>query len=118
MANEAGYGTQDSEDELRFRMMGENTKVFVAKADGKIVSSTTIWKIEGGRWATENVFTIPEYRRKGIGREVLYTALKYIQKQKGEMGTLTVVGDNKDAIAMYLSMGYSLMENMMEMHYC
>lgn len=60
---------------------------------------------------------IPEYRRKGIGREVLYTALKSIQEQKGEVATLTVVGDNKDAIAMYVSMGYSLMENMMEMHY-
>ena len=117
VANEAGYGTQDSEDEFRFMMMGEDTKVFVAKVDGKIVSSTSIWKIEDGRWATENVFTIPEYRRKGIGREVLYTALKSIQEQKGEVATLTVVGDNKDAIAMYLSMGYSLMENMMEMHY-
>lgn len=116
-ANEAGYGEQDSEDELRFRMQGEDTKVFVAKVGGKIVSSCTIWSIADGRWATENVFTIPEYRRKGIGREVLYTALQYIKQQNGNLGTLTVVGDNKVAIAMYLSMGYSLMENMMEMHY-
>lgn len=64
-ANCLGYNNvQDAEGELRFRLCDDHTKVFVAKDCEKIVSSVTIWRITEERAATENIFTIPEYRRK------------------------------------------------------
>lgn len=118
-ANEAGYdGVQDSADEFCFRLQGEGTAVLSAvDAGGKVVSSCTVWTIGEGRYATENVFTIPEYRRRGIGSETLYAALRYLKEKGGKQATLTVVGKNRRAIAMYLKMGYRLVYNMYEMHY-
>ena len=117
-ANEAGYdGIQDSEDELRFMLSGEETKLFTARVQDQVISSCIIWRVEEGRCATENVFTIPEYRRQGVGSETLYTALRYLKEKGEKLATLTVMGTNHSAIAMYLSMGYELMGNMYEMHY-
>lgn len=117
-ANEAGYdGIQDSEDDFRFKLNGEQVKVFAAKDQGRIVSSCTIWKLEEGHFATENVFTIPEYRRRGIGREMLLTVLRYLKEAGVKKATLTVTGGNKAALEMYRKIGYSLENVMYEMHY-
>ncbi|HKM35982.1 MAG TPA: GNAT family N-acetyltransferase [Lachnospiraceae bacterium] len=117
-ANEAGYdGIQDSEDEFRFRLNGEDVKVFTAKDQDRVVSSCTIWKIEEGHFATENVFTIPDYRRRGIGQEMLFTVLRYLKDAGAKKATLTVLGSNKTALALYQKMGYRLENVMHEMHY-
>lgn len=119
-ANELGYdGVADAEEELRFRLCDEDTAVFTAMDGDKVVSSTTVWSIdkEIRRSATENVFTIPEYRHQNIGRATLAYALQYL-KDKGEnIATLTCVGDNLPAINMYLSMGFELKYFLVEMHY-
>lgn len=54
-ANELGYDhVQDSEDELRFRLCGEKTKVFTAMAGNKVVVSTTVWEVEEQHSATHD----------------------------------------------------------------
>lgn len=117
-ANEAGYdGIQDSGDDFRFKLNGEQVKVFVAKDQDRIISSCTIWKLDEGHFATENVFTVPEYRRRGIGQEMLFTVLRYLKDAGEKKATLTVTGCNKTALAMYQKMGYRLENVMYEMHY-
>lgn len=117
-ANEAGYdGIQDSEDDFRFKLNGDEVKVFAAKDQDRIVSSCTIWKLEEGHYATENVFTIPEYRRRGIGQEMLFTVLRFLKDAGAKKATLTVLGSNKAALTLYQKMGYRLEDVMHEMHY-
>lgn len=117
-ANELGFdGVKDAEEELRFRLGDENTVVFTAKDGEKVVSSTTVWSIQDGKSATENIFTIPEYRKQNIGRATLSYALQYLKEKGDTLATLTCVGDNLPAISMYLSMGYEVKYYLVEMHY-
>lgn len=116
-ANELGFdNVADSENELWFRLGGD-TKVFVAKDGDKVVSSVSIWSIGDGRSATENIFTIPEYRHKNIARETIVAALRYLKDLGETQATLTVVGKNLPALTLYLDMGYHLIYNLFEMHY-
>lgn len=115
-ANEAGYdGIADSEDELRFNLQGEDTKLITAKVNGEIVSSCTYWKISEDHYATENVFTVPAYRRKGIGRETLLFTLNELKKKKVRLATISVRGNNIRAIKLYMHLGYYLCDHMIEM---
>lgn len=117
-ANELGFDNlQDAEDELRFELMADNAKVFTATVNGEVVSSTTTWSFGEGHSATENVFTIPAYRRKNIGIETVCTALRSLKEDGEKEATLTVFGSNLAAIQMYLKIGYHLQYYLMEMHY-
>ena len=69
------------------------------------------------RAATENIFTIPEYRRKKIGMATVAKSLSYLKKNGYKMATLTCVGDNLDAIALYNKMGYRVMGHLLELHW-
>ncbi len=117
-ANTLGYdGVQDAEAELRFRLNGGTTVVFTAKVDKKVVASVIVWNIAGGRSATENIFTIPEYRRRNIGKSTVATALTFLKKRGDQLATLTCSGNNIPAISMYLQMGYEIIGHMTEMHF-
>ncbi|WP_167955574.1 GNAT family N-acetyltransferase [Anaerosporobacter faecicola] len=117
-ANEMGFDqVQDSEQELWFRLGGETTKVFTAKDGEQVISSTTVWGMGEGRSATENIFTIPAYRHKNIARATLSTALQYLKENGEKQASLTVLGTNRPALAMYYSMGYELIYNLIEMRY-
>lgn len=117
-ANCLGYdNVQDAEGELRFRLGDERTKIFTAQDCGKIVSSVTVWHISDDRAATENVFTIPEYRRRKIGLATVAEALSYLKEKGYKMATLTCVGDNVNAIALYNRIGYKVIGHLLEMHW-
>lgn len=117
-ANELGYNkVQDAEGELRFRLGDERTKLFAAWDGERVVSSVTVWHISDDRAATENIFTIPEYRRKKIGTKTIGKALTYLKEQGYKLATLTCVGDNGDAIALYTQIGYKVVGHLLEMHW-
>lgn len=117
-ANYLGYdNVQDAEGELRFRLGDERTKIFTAQDCGKIVSSVTVWHISDDRAATENVFTIPEYRRRKIGLTTVVESLSYLKEKGYKMATLTCVGDNVNAIALYNRIGYKVIGHLLEMHW-
>lgn len=117
-ANALGFGgVQDAEGEFRFRVCGPDTKVYTAKDKGKVVSSVMTWSISEERSATENIFTIPEYRKKNIARATIARGLNDLKKDGFKIATLTCVGDNTPAIAMYISMGFELKYMLIEMHY-
>lgn len=117
-ANYLGYNNvQDAEGELRFRLGDERTKIFTAQACEKIVSSVTTWHISDDRAATENIFTIPEYRRKKIGLATIAKSLSYLKENGYKIATLTCVGDNVNAIALYNRIGYKVIGHLLEMHW-
>lgn len=117
-ANYLGFdNVQDAEGELRFRLGDERTKIFAAQDGKKVVSSVTVWHINDERAATENIFTIPEYRRKRIGIATVARSLSYLKECGYKVATLTCVGDNVNAIALYNRMGYKVMGHLLEMHW-
>ena len=117
-ANCLGYdNVQDAEGELRFRLGDERTKVFVTRCNGKIVSSVTVWHISDERAATENIFTIPEYRRQKMSTITILKAFEYLKNKGYRIATLTCVGDNSNAIALYNKLRYKVMGHQLEMHW-
>ena len=65
----------------------------------------------------ENIFTIPEYRRKHIASELINIAFDKLQKDGKKIATLTVIGDNKSAMQLYQKIGYELMGYIIEVHW-
>jgi ribosomal protein S18 acetylase RimI-like enzyme len=77
----------------------------------------SIWNIGDGRGATENIFTIPSYRRKNIAKEVIVTGLEELKKSGQTIGTLSMAGNNDKAMRLYQKLGYKLMYYMVEVQY-
>lgn len=117
-ANYLGFdNVQDAEGELRFRLGDERTWIFTAQEHEKIVSSVTVWHISDERAATENIFTIPKYRRKRIGLATVAKSLSYLKDKGYKTATLTCSGDNLNAIALYNRIGYKVIGHLLEMHW-
>ncbi|WP_445671330.1 GNAT family N-acetyltransferase [Paenibacillus sp. FSL R5-0475] len=49
-----------------------------------------------------------EWQKKGVARNIICTALNYLQQQGKTIATLGTHGDNKKAIRLYTQIGYEL----------
>lgn len=107
----------DSEADLWFQTGNPGFACYTAVCDGEIAGAVSVWDISDGRGATENIFVVPEYRRKNIARELIATALEDLKERNRTMATLSVIGTNGKAIMLYLSCGYTLYYNLIEMIY-
>jgi ribosomal protein S18 acetylase RimI-like enzyme len=76
--------TEDAKEILKI-IEQDNIKYFTAKEDGKIVTScyiaiiTNLTRNGKSIGFIENVITDKEYRRKGIGKNVMEMAIKYAE---------------------------------------
>ncbi len=95
---QANKGGADSINQFMFRANDENFKTYYATDGEKIIGGISIWHIGEERGATENIFTISEYRRKHIAAELINIAFDKLQKAGKKIATLTLVGDNKSAM--------------------
>ena len=83
-------------------IINDYTKIYAYKIDNKYVSFVV------GQILYENaeiidVFTLEEYRRKGIAKELMH---KIIDDEQVKNITLEVNVDNKNAIMLYNSLGF------------
>lgn len=116
-ASAKAYVVPDSPSELWFRLGSGKTEVYSVMKGDEFVASVTVWPISEYRYATENVFCVPEYQRKGIASTLLRYVLHKIKENGGTEASLTVFGDNTPAQLCYLSLGYEVEDVMLEMHY-
>ncbi|MGE5579278.1 MAG: GNAT family N-acetyltransferase [Bacillota bacterium] len=106
-----------SRAEIRFKSGDPSFKCFVAVCNSEVVGAASVWDISDERAATENIFVIEPYRRKNIARELLATAFDELKQRGKKVATLSVRGTNLPAIRLYLSCGYTLYYNLVEMVY-
>ncbi|MGE5579262.1 MAG: GNAT family N-acetyltransferase [Bacillota bacterium] len=106
-----------SRAEIRFKSGDPSFKCFIAVCNAEVVGAVSVWDISEERAATENIFVIEPYRRKNIARELLATALDELKGRGKKIATLSVRGTNVPAIRLYLSCGYTLYYNLVEMVY-
>ncbi len=95
-------------NQLSWYSFGPEWDTFTAFSGDKVVGSTMTWMITDERSATENIFVIPEWRKKGVAKLVITEALKFLKNRGKNIATLSVFGDNKPAIALYKSLGYKM----------
>ncbi|MEP7200178.1 MAG: GNAT family N-acetyltransferase [Chloroflexota bacterium] len=89
---------------------------YVWEADGYIVGNATLGlaKAQTGLWLLSNVAVHPSYRRRGIARALVETAIRETQRHGGKWLTLQVHGDNLGARALYQATGFRSLETFTE----
>jgi ribosomal protein S18 acetylase RimI-like enzyme len=110
-------GSPESEASIRFCTGDPSFKCFAAICNSEVVGAISIWNITDKRAATENIFVVPTHRRKNIARELIATAFDELKSRGMEIATLSMSGTNLSAMKLYLSCGYSLYYNIIEMLY-
>jgi len=89
-------------------------EAFVAEVDGKVVASATYFYnfstflMKPGIYL-EDLFVLPEYRRRGIATALLKHLAHYAVEQGCGRFEWSVLDWNQDAIAVYKKMGATLM---------
>jgi len=109
--------SDDVIDEITAKSVWQNIKnqdikYFIAKENGKIISSCYICIIpnltRGGKSIgfIENVITDEKYRKKGIGKTVMENAIKYAKEQNCYKVLLQSGNKRTDAHPFYEKLGF------------
>jgi GNAT superfamily N-acetyltransferase len=80
---------------------------FIWEEDGKAVGLTNIMR-QGNtnRWYIGNVAVLPEYRRRGIARQLVQACMDYARERGATRIGLDVVAGNMPAYTLYEKLGY------------
>lgn len=105
----------DSKNEYLFRAGDESFLSFRAVYGGKTIGGITVWNMGEDGGATENIFTIPEFRQQGIASELIATAFDELSKRGRKLATLSMLGDNAKAMKLYQGIGYKFIYNLFMM---
>ena len=91
---------------------------FVCVDNDKIVgyiSYNPLSKRRNGSIYIISLVVLPEYRKKGIGKNLIYTACKYYEnKGFGEIMSLQVDKENIPAINLYKKLGFEILDPICE----
>jgi ribosomal protein S18 acetylase RimI-like enzyme len=90
-------------DNFRHSMDG-----FVCEDQGRIVALVNILRagLNKKRWEIGNVATHPEYRGKGLARQLVNRAVEHARQYGAEICVLDVRDDNQPAYKLYESLGF------------
>lgn len=116
-ADASANAEPDSEADCWFRTGDPSFACFAAKSGGQVVGAVSIWEIGEGRGATENIFVVPQYRRKNVARALISTAFETLKDRGMKLATLSLRGENLPAMRLYLSCGYTLRGCLIELRY-
>ena len=107
----------DNETEMRFRSGNPSFLCFVALHGEEVVGSASVWDMGEERAATENIFVVPAFRKKGLATALIETAWSELRSRGKKVATLSVMGTNLPALALYQRIGSKLVFNLIEIVY-
>jgi GNAT superfamily N-acetyltransferase len=83
------------------------TTIAAFDPQGQLVGSVLVYPDEEKRWGVvDDVFVLPQWRRRGIARRLVGEGIKYFRERGLEKVHLDVVQSNEPALSLYRSMGY------------
>ena len=117
-SSEESFFVANSPEALHFQCTSANGKIYVLRdPDGRVVSGVVRWDIDQGAAATENIFTVPDHRNKGLAGALLNYVLLELQKEHKEWAVLSVFGEDSNALQFYLKRGFVLSDSRYELWY-
>jgi GNAT superfamily N-acetyltransferase len=79
---------------------------FVWEEDGKIASCGILQpRGQSSQWVIGTIATRPEYRRRGIARQVFAASLEFFKEKQASVAILGVIDGNTPAFTLYQKMG-------------
>lgn len=114
-ANEECFTVPDSRNELEYKLLDKNTKVFAAFFGETLISSVSVWRVDENTAATENIFCRPEYRRLGITTVLLEYVFDYLMQAGYECARLSLFPDALPAFSLYEGLGYTVTGTVLEL---
>jgi ribosomal protein S18 acetylase RimI-like enzyme len=97
------------QDRLREYKNNESWIAIPVRSDNVIIASTMAWK-EDEIGVIEDVFVKNEWRKQGIAKFLLTTALTYLKDNGLKEAKLMVDTDNENALNLYKSVGFYVTE--------
>lgn len=88
-------------------MLKDALRGFVWEEDGQVVGSVNV--LRQGRtdqWTIGNVAVLPEYRRRGIARQLVEQSIEYAKGREAKTIILDVVAGNVPAYELYEKLGF------------
>ncbi len=85
---------------------------FVWVEDGKVVGTLTLNRTvaDDYHWLISNVGVLPQYRRRGIARELVAAAIEDARSKNARVVTLQVRENNVGAYRLYTDLGFRFLE--------
>ncbi|MCK5714279.1 MAG: GNAT family N-acetyltransferase, partial [Hyphomicrobiaceae bacterium] len=85
-----------------------NPKGFVWEEDGRVVGNASLLPVNRypNRWVMANVVVRPEYRRQGIGKELVNASIDLVREYRGEIIILQADRDVPGVERMYENEGF------------
>lgn len=91
--------------------------IFVLDDEGVVAGFVWVvirMDLQGAFGSIDQVYLLPEYRRKGLGRELMRAAERFLRERGVEYARLYVTENNRDAVALYRATGYAVTRYEME----
>jgi len=81
---------------------------FVWEQDGEIIGNVSVNVVNGwsARWRISNVAVAPQYRKRGIARQLMESTIQHIQRRGGRTVYLQVRDDNLPAVKLYRNLNF------------
>lgn len=96
-------------------LLGRLFHGFVWVEGSKIVGNVTITRASLDNWLISNMAVHPDYRRRGIARELMKTSIEWIRERNAGWVTLEVRRDNVPAKSLYLDMEFVVVQGTTEL---
>lgn len=84
--------------------------VFVAEevSENKVVAVAKVGPISQDVWSLRQIATLPNYRGRNVGTQLLKRVMSYVKSKGGEKIQLYVRTDNASAIKLYSKLGFNI----------
>jgi len=85
---------------------------------GEMVGNVTVSRSQNhpSEWIISNLAVYPEYRRRGIARHLMESAIEHALERDAEWISLQVRSDNTAAKTLYHKFGFHILDTFSEMH--
>lgn len=103
----AKEGVADSKEEYLFHSNDDSFTSYYITDGQDILAGINVRDMDENG-VTDNLFVLPEYRRKSFGDALLKKALEYMQERGYDLAMTTLSGLDEEGMQLYLSFGYEL----------
>lgn len=103
----AKEGVPDSMEEYLFRSNDDSFISYYVTDGQNILAGINVCDMDDNG-VTENLFVLPQYRRKSFGDALLKKALECMQDRGYDMAMTSLSGLDEEGMQLYLSFGYEL----------